>query len=377
LADYKALFQGLIPQKLAQLDRQRPYTHSSPLNGWGRPEAYKRGDVHYWGVWWGLAPLESYREKVGRFVSEYGMQSLPEYQSLLQMVGPDSLPLRSIDARLRRHQKHPTGFETINTYLQRDFPDPPTLPLYAYASQLLQLRAMETAIEAHRTAMPYCMGTLFWQLNDVWPAISWSAIDHYGRPKAFYHALHRLYAPQLISVQPDSKSQHQIKLVNEALDSLPVLLELRLWSLRSGKVLSHWEEDLVLPPNRVLAAGQVPRAYLRRLKRGHSVLQIRLLQADSVLAQQLWSPLKPKDQHWRDPKLKIEKTDAENFQISARKPAKQIFIQSSHLLSDNYFDLLPNEVKIVNYRSLLVHNANLGNLGTEDYLLYSFFNLLR
>lgn len=352
LADYQQLFQRLIPQKLAQLDRERPYTHSSPLNGWGRPEAYKRGDVHYWGVWWGLAPLESYRDKVGRFVSEYGMQSLPEYQSLLQMAGTDSLPLRISDPKLRQHQKHPTGFETINTYLQRDFPDPPTLPLYAYASQLLQLRAMETAIEAHRSAMPYCMGTLFWQLNDVWPAISWSAIDHYGRPKALYYGLKRLYAPQLIVVQPDSNGQYRLQLVNESIDSLPVTLELQLWSLRSGKVLSRWEEALVLPPSQVLAAGQVPRAYLRRLKRGHSVLQIRLLQADSVLAQQLWSPLKPKDQHWRNPKVKIEHIDAQTVAVSVRRPAKNIFLEHPWLPSDNYFDLVPGESKVIHFHPL-------------------------
>lgn len=349
LADYQQLFHRLIPQKLAQLDRARPYTHSSPLNGWGRSEAYRLGDVHYWGVWWGLAPIESYREKVGRFVSEYGMQSLPEYPSLQQMTASDSLPLGLIDRRLRQHQKHPTGFETINTYLERDFPVPASLPMYAYASQLLQLRAMETAIEAHRSAMPYCMGTLFWQLNDVWPAISWSAIDHYGRPKAFYYGLKRLYAPQLLVVKPDSHAPHHLQLVNESLDSLPATLELQLWSLRSGKVLSRWEEAVVLPPSQVLAAGQVPRAYLRRLKRGQSVLQIRLLQADSVLAQQLWSPLKPKDQHWRNPKVKIESIDAQTVRISVSRPVKNLFLEHAWLPSDNYFDLLPGESKVLHF----------------------------
>lgn len=352
LSDYQQLFQRLIPQKLAQLDHDRPYTHSSPLNGWGRPEAYRRGDVHYWGVWWGMAPIESYRQKVGRFVSEYGMQSLPEHQSLLQMARADSLPLRISDPKLRQHQKHPTGFETINTYLQRDFPDPPTLPLYAYASQLLQLRAMQTAIEAHRSALPYCMGTLFWQLNDVWPAISWSAIDHYGRPKALYYGLKHLYASQLAVVQADSSGRQALLLVNEALDSLPATLELELWSLRSGKVLSRWEEALVLPPGQVHAAGWVPRAYLRKLQRGNSVLRIRLLQGEQVLTQQLWSPLPPKDQHWRNPKLKIEPIDATTVRISVKRPAKNVFLEHLWLPSDNYFDLLPGDSKVIHLKAL-------------------------
>lgn len=374
LADYRRLFQQQIPQQLAQLDPQRSYIHSSPLNGWGRPEAYKRGDVHYWGVWWGLAPIESYRQKVGRFVSEYGMQSLPEHQSLLQMAATDSLPLRISDPKLRQHQKHPTGFETINTYLQRDFPDPPTLPLYAYASQLLQLRAMQTAIEAHRSAMPYCMGTLFWQLNDVWPAISWSAIDHYGRPKALYYGLKHLYAPQLAVVQADSSGRQALLLVNEALDSLPVTLELQLWSLRSGKVLSHWEEVLALPPGQVHAAGWVPRAYLRRLKRGHSVLRIRLLQGEQVLSEQLWSPLPPKDQHWRDPKLKIAPIDATTLRISVKRPAKNIFLEHPLLPSHNYFDLLPGESKLISFDPLQAAYASPSTLH-EKLRWMSMFDL--
>ena len=39
---------------------------------------------------------------------------------------------------LKTHQKHPTGFETIQTYMERDYHIPNSFDNYIYVSQLLQ-----------------------------------------------------------------------------------------------------------------------------------------------------------------------------------------------------------------------------------------------
>ncbi len=39
----------------------------------------------------------------------------------------------------------------------------------------MQAYAVTTAIEALRRNQPYCMGSLYWQLNDVWPVVSWAS----------------------------------------------------------------------------------------------------------------------------------------------------------------------------------------------------------
>ena len=199
-AGYDALFESLLPQVVEKFDGTRPYWPSSPSKGWGRPESLTEGDVHYWGVWWGEQPYEMYREKVGRFNSEYGYQSYPDYQTLLKIAQGEEL---SKDAQvIAAHQKHARGTRQIDDFIQRYYPDvqPKDFEEYVHLSQLSQAYGMEVAIEAHRTAKPYNMGTLYWQLNDAWPVTSWSSIDYYGNPKVFQERLKTLYAPVLLSL---------------------------------------------------------------------------------------------------------------------------------------------------------------------------------
>ena len=199
-AGYDRLFESLLPQIVEKFDGTRPYWPSSPSKGWGRPESLTEGDVHYWGVWWGELPYEMYREKVGRFNSEYGYQSYPDYQTLLKIAQGEEL---SMDAEvIAAHQKHARGTRQIDDFIKRYFPDiqPKDFEEYVYLSQLSQAYGMEIAIEAHRTAKPYNMGTLYWQLNDAWPVTSWSSIDYYGNPKVFQERLKTLYAPVLLSL---------------------------------------------------------------------------------------------------------------------------------------------------------------------------------
>jgi beta-mannosidase len=141
-----------------------------------------------------------YREKVGRFNSEYGYQSYPDYSTLLKIAQGEEL---SKEAEvIAAHQKHPRGTQLIDDFIQHYYPNvqPKDFEEYVHLSQLSQAYGMEVAIEAHRTAKPYNMGTLYWQLNDAWPVTSWSSIDYYGNPKVFHESLKTLYAPVLLSV---------------------------------------------------------------------------------------------------------------------------------------------------------------------------------
>jgi beta-mannosidase len=153
------------------------------------------GDSHYWGVWWGLEPIEKYKEKVPRFMSEYGMQAMPAWKSIAQFSLPSDWDTASIVMKV--HQKSPGGYQKLAVYLAQNGYKPTTFKAFAAATQDVQSKALETAITAHKGAAPYCMGTLFWQYNDCWPVSSWSVVDYYGRKKKAYYTVKRLYAAPL------------------------------------------------------------------------------------------------------------------------------------------------------------------------------------
>lgn len=65
----------------------------------------------------------------------------------------------------------------------------------------MQAYAIEIAIKAQRTAKPASHGTLYWQFNDAWPAISWSSIDYFGRWKPLQYMAKRLFPDVAIFTQ--------------------------------------------------------------------------------------------------------------------------------------------------------------------------------
>ena len=208
--DYVRLFQDSIPKWVKEVDDKRPYISSSPLFGWGRKQSITEGDSHYWGTWWGLEDIEVVKNKTGRFVSEYGMQAMPNYSSIEKFTLPEDRHLFS-DV-LKAHQKAGNGFTKLNSYLNRYFIDSTKVKNmkvedYTYLTQCLQYYSLKNIIGIHRSKAPYNMGTLVWQLNDCWPVASWSVTDYYNRqPKAAWYAMREAYrddnTPEIDLIRP-------------------------------------------------------------------------------------------------------------------------------------------------------------------------------
>jgi beta-mannosidase len=240
---YKNIFHKILSKAALQYNKSTAYITTSPMHGWGRKESMTEGDSHYWGVWWGMEPFETYEKKVPRFMSEYGFQSFPDMKSIRKFLKEEDMYLYS-DA-LKVHQKHPVGFETIQKYMEREYRQPKDFESYVYVSQLLQAHGIKRAIEAHRRAKPYCMGTLYWQLNDCWPVVSWSGIDYYGSVKPLQHFVRDAYRDMLVSFEKKDDRMN-VYVVNDRIYGAEGVLQLKLIDF-GGNVL--WQNSQVIKIN--------------------------------------------------------------------------------------------------------------------------------
>lgn len=189
--EYNAIFHELLPSLVKQYDSGRAYITTSPLNGWGRKESMTQGDAHYWGMWWGMDSIAVMKRKIPRFMSEYGMQAMPSMESIEKFSLPEDRDTSS--AVFRTHQKHPTGYKTLQTYLDMEQIRVTDFASFVEGTQEVQARALGTAIDAQLHSNGRCMGTLFWQFNDCWPVCSWSIVDYYGARKKAFETVKSLY----------------------------------------------------------------------------------------------------------------------------------------------------------------------------------------
>ncbi|MBC7125196.1 MAG: glycoside hydrolase family 2 protein, partial [Bacteroidales bacterium] len=229
---YVQLFHHLLPEVVMRYDSTRSYWPSSPMFGWGRVESITHGDSHYWGVWWGREPFERYAQRIPRFMSEYGFQGAPSEETLRMFNDRNNLP---DSAQLLCHQKHPVGYQTINEYMEREGLKPNDLLEWMDYSQLVQAQGYAHAIEAHRLASPYCMGTLYWQLNDCWPVVSWSGIDYAGKWKRVQHYVQNLYKPVIAGAHLED-TLIVVKAVSDSIKPIQASISARVFDINGNEL---------------------------------------------------------------------------------------------------------------------------------------------
>ena len=141
---------------------------------------------------------------------------------------------------------------------------------------------MEVAIEAHRTAKPYNMGTLYWQLNDAWPVTSWSSIDYYGNPKVFHERLKTLYAPVLLSLD---RKDYGVFVTSDLLRDIDGTLTVKVCDLEGQQLFEQKVKvEMVANENRKFVVEGLSE-YMRNLDLQKVYVKLQLTEGETLTAE--------------------------------------------------------------------------------------------
>jgi beta-mannosidase len=200
------------------------------------------------------------------------------------------------------------------------------------------------------------MGSMYWQLNDVWPGASWASIDYFGRWKALQYHARRFYAPQLIAALRNNGTT-TVSLVSDS--TTPTSLRWRMRTMDfSGKVLSAHEQAADLPALSSTKAGTYTDAQLLDGADPHATFAVfDLLDGDKVVSRNLVFFDEAKSLSLPQPQIHTSLTaasDGYTLTLSSDTLARNVWISFGDLdaeVSDNAFDLLPGQSVTVTVHS--------------------------
>ncbi len=322
------------------------------------------GDMHYWEVWGNPAhPTWKYLEITPRFMSEYGLQAWPVQRTIDAFArrGEQGIATPVIEA----HQKFMAGKgnERLMKYVNYEFGEPKDFAEFVYLGQAAQAEGIELAALHHRASRPYTMGSLYWQLNDVWPGASWSGIDWFGRWKALQFHARRFYAPVAVAALRNAEGQTSLSLLNDRAHSVRGELRMRLITL-DGKVLRDERRPVELAPlSAAKLAGYSDRDLLGDADPAVTVAVFDLQAQGEPASRRVVYFKAAKDMRWPDPGLRAQlRRDGSGYVLELRtaKLARALWIDFGDAdanVADNAITLLPGE-------TVTLHMASKAGLAT-------------
>lgn len=349
-SDYLKLYEDILPTLCVEYAPQTSYVPSSPTSGgnFDFPQDNTRGDVHFWEVWHGQGGFEEYRKHKFRFCSEYGFESLPSMKTIEKICPENERFLES--ETVSHHQKCIGGNEKILYHMEKQYNVPSDLSKIVHASQIAQASAIKYGVEHFRRIRGYCMGSVYWQLNDSWPVASWSSVDYYGTLKALHYFAKRFYAPQLVSIFVED-GKLAINAVNETLSSFDGKITLKFMKNDFTEIYKK-DLDVSLKP---LSSTDVIEMTLPDLNESEDYIFVTLTDKNgNTVSQNTELLTKPKFFKWQNPEIVAQAEacrDGVKLTLSAKSLALNVNISFDNIepkLSDNFFNIAtPNPYEIV------------------------------
>jgi len=356
LKAYDDIFYKMIPDAIKKYDfNSHDYWPSSPMGGYREPMTVNKpqaGDAHYY-VAYVNKPFSNILETPSHFFSEHGFQSWPDKKVVYQFTTPDDRDKNS--AVMRAHNKALIGNSVLDKYIKMYYKLPKDFDSYIYVAQLVQDACMKLSLETHRRWMPYTMGSLYWQLNDVWPVASWASIDYQNNPKGLYYIVKRVFKPVIV-VPSNFKNNFLVNVVSDKRETFKAKMEMKILDF-SGKQL--WSKTV--PVNMTANTSTeffktTTKELVNKMDTTQIVFSVKLTEGNKLIASNLCYFSSPKDLKLPKPTItKIVTVSDQGYSISlsSDKLVKDLYLNTEEKgqFSDNYFDLLPGEKVTVIFKT--------------------------
>jgi len=357
------LYDHVLPGVVTELSPEVPYWPGSPFGG---PTTRSRsvGDFH---DWYSLPDWRKYDENAPLFSSEYGFRSVPHRETVAAMISADL----QWDEHGPQHVvwKFHHGWCGWLQQVLPEFGHARTLEEYIALSQEAQATLMRYAVEVYRRRMPGTSGSLIWQYNEPWPAVTFSLVDFFGRPKAAYHWVRRAHAPVICLFYAGAEGL-TLWAVNDLQQELPCTGRIRRFSYAGKPLAEHTLEGRLAANGATMLLGPLP-AELLPAQPQHEFLRAELRVSDHA-AECTHHPALRRE--WVLPEAqvaaRVERGGGDVVRVSLESEGYVHFLSLSvpepqARYSDNFLDLLPGEPRVVEIRGtaareITVRAANAG-----------------
>jgi beta-mannosidase len=216
------------------------------------------------------------------------------------------------------------------------------------------------------------MGSLFWQLDDCWPAASWSSIDYGGNPKALYYRARDAFSEVLVSPVIEN-GMVRVYVVSDRLSPVEGPVAIRLVDF-TGNVIWESSHRVKIAPNASTCVFEDVAAHVLDGERSSEVvLCAEMFEGGALLSRNLLYFAPPKDLDLPRPDIRQPlPVPVPGRSSSTRNTERFLTLQTDVLaknvylsipgydvyFEDNYFDMLPGSTVTVRY----ITNEDAGDL---------------
>ncbi|WYZ45930.1 hypothetical protein EsH8_IX_000155 [Colletotrichum jinshuiense] len=394
------LYEHLLPKIV---EEESPHTVYHPSSPWGdgKPTADPTvGDIHQWNIWHGA--MNKYQDAhllTGRFVSEFGMEGYPHLSTTAAMLTspaqrrPGSMAL---DFRNKAYDHE----RRMMTYIAENFSVRYDLPRFTHLTQLMQAETMAFAYKAWRRdwgapGRRGCGGALVWQLNDCWPTVSWAVVDYWLVPKPAFYAIGRAMRPLDVGVRRRVDewtkchadptlgargTDFEVWVASARVDAVAGDLVVRFISIETGReVRGRIEKKVVAAANATTEVVEKQAVGVPNAGFGDATVPFHPERDDPYVIHAALSvdgEVVAEDTAWPQPLKYLEFSDRKvrvvarggKLVVSAERPVKGFIIEEERgmKLSDNGFDLVPGEEKVVHVEGIDFEKLRWTYLGATE-----------